>query len=173
MWGRWGQRMFQWPLQWDITGGGLTSRGSCSCQLPPWRRRRRKRKKAASAAVTERFRDHLIAPGRHAEACGRKGHVRSENHHPLDRTVGQHLDALPGLTALPRAPRGMHPGAAMGIKRHPRTILFGQAGAGHPIPARKKDWPGTKSTPPALPTRPAALQRSAQQPRNWRQKQRR
>ena len=85
VWGRGGWRMLQRPLQREVTGGGLTSSGSSSFQLPPWRRRRRRRKEAASAAVTERFREHRIAPGQHAEACGREGHVRSgHSHHGRD-----------------------------------------------------------------------------------------
>lgn len=76
------------PLQWDDTGAGLTSRGSCSCQLPLCRRRKRRRRtKAVSAAVRQRFGEHLIAPGQPAEAWGRKRQMRAQ-HDPRTGTAG-------------------------------------------------------------------------------------
>lgn len=76
------------PLQGGDTGAGLTSRGSCSCQLPLCRRRKRRRTtKAVSAAVRQRFGEHLIAPGQPAEAWGRKKQMRAQ-HDPRTGTAG-------------------------------------------------------------------------------------
>lgn len=150
-WDRQAWRMLQWCLTGGVTVGGLTSRRSLSCRLPPWRSKRRRKKEAVSAVMRKRFREHRIGLGQQAEACrgrGKSGQgTAEENHHPLTR-AGRHLDTPWG-----------DPSAQSTQGCAPSMSPLGRWGGTPQLRQEKlKKNSGTKSTSPALPAPPAALQ---------------